>query len=314
MSVYTKITFTQLASFLQQYDVGELISFDGISDGIENTNYFVTTSRGEFVLTLFEHLRHEELPYFLELMALLSEHDVPSAHPLADRKGNFLQTLAERPTALVQRLDGKAVQAPNLQQCTEVGAALGKMHREGQCFQYHRDNVRGPHWWHVTSDQVLPKVSAAEAELLRAEIDYQMQYSHLGLPRGVIHADLFRDNVLFVDSELTGIIDFYYACNDVLLYDVAITVNDWCSCADGSLDKNMAEQLLLSYHEQRAFEPVEHEAWQTMLRAGALRFWLSRLKDKYFPRPGEITHIKDPSVFQHILQHRMSDVVALPMC
>jgi homoserine kinase type II len=153
----------------------------------------------------------------------------------------------------------------------------------------------------------MPKLAENEANLLQAELNFQRQHRHDTLPQGVIHADLFRDNALFVDDHLTGIIDFYYACNDVLLYDVAVTVNDWCTQPDGKLDPARLDALLESYQTERQFSPAEHQAWPVMLRAAALRFWLSRLKDLHFPREGEITHIKDPTVFQRILEQRIAE-------
>ena len=306
MSVYTTIERDELEEFLSHYSLGDLVEFEGISAGIENTNYFVTTSQDQYVLTLFEALSADELPYFLDLMAHLAEHDVPSAHPMPDEKGKYLRTLKNKPAALVRRLAGHNIETTNPVQCAEIGKALGHLHVVGQSFNGHRDNLRGPHWWHITSQQVMPKLDSNEAALLQAELDFQRQHRHDTLPTGVIHADLFRDNALFVDNHLTGIIDFYYACNDVLLYDVAVTVNDWCSLPDGSLDPLRLTALLEAYQTERPFSEAEHAAWPVMLRAGALRFWLSRLKDQHFPREGEITHIKDPNAFRRILEQRVA--------
>lgn len=303
MSVYTLIERHQLEDFLHHYDLGTLVTYQGINAGIENTNYFVTTTAGEFVLTIFEQHSHEELPYFLELMAYLAEHKVPSAHPLADNKnGQYLRQLKGKPAALVQRLCGKDVELPNLVQCRAIGRTLGYFHLISPDFPHHRSNGRGPYWWKITTERVLYKMDAFDAELLQAELQFQANYQHIDLPRGVIHADLFRDNALFNGDKLCGIIDFYYACNDVLLYDVAVTVNDWCSLPDGSLDEKRVQAIFEGYYENRTLTPLEEEAWSIMLRAAALRFWLSRLQDFHFPRPGEITHIKNPDVFRNILQ------------
>lgn len=308
MSVYTTVERDELEEFLRHYRLGELVDYEGISAGIENTNYFVTTSRGQYVLTLFEALSAEELPYFLDLMAHLAEHKVPSAHPMPDEQGRYLRTLNGKPAALVVRLAGHSVEAPSTDQCAELGRSVGHMHVVGQAFGNHRKNRRGPHWWLETAREVLPKLSEVETSLLNTELEFQRQHRHDTLPQGVIHADLFRDNALFVGDQLTGIIDFYYACNDVLLYDVAVTVNDWCTRPDGSLDTHRLEAFLTAYQGERRFTDAEHAAWPVMLRAGALRFWLSRLKDMHFPREGEITHIKDPTVFQHILESRVNGV------
>ena len=306
MSVYTKVERHELEAFLRHYSLGELVEYQGISAGIENTNYFVTTDHGRYVLTLFEALSMDELPYFLDLMAHLAEHQVPSAHPEADDEGHYLRTLNGKPAALVLRLEGKSVENPNPAQCAALGQALGHLHVVGQHFDGYRENQRGPHWWVTTAEQVLPRLSEEDAELLKKEITEQKQHRHDKLPRGVIHADLFRDNALFVGNKLTGIIDFYYACNDVLLYDVAVAVNDWCSDENGHFDAPRLEAFLDAYRQERQFTDDEQTAWPVMLRAAALRFWLSRLYDMHFPREGEITHIKDPLVFRRILTRRIA--------
>jgi homoserine kinase type II len=305
MSVYTLVNEADLTAFLAEYNVGDLIDYTGISAGIENTNYFVTTSGGRFVLTLFEQLSAGELPYFLDLMAFLAEHEVPSAHPIADNAGHYLRTLKGKPAALVQRLNGYTVDHPNPAQCAALGSMLGRLHAVGHEFTEHRDNDRGPHWWRETADKLGDRLYAEDRTLLDAELSFQGNFRSSALPRGVIHADLFRDNALFLDEELTGIIDFYYACNDVLLYDLAVTVNDWCSTTGGSLDPARSQALLGAYCIQRPVSSDEITAWPVMLRAGALRFWLSRLHDKHFPKEGEITHIKDPEVFRRILEQRI---------
>lgn len=305
MSVYTLIEQDELEAFLQNYAVGDLVEYQGISAGIENTNYFVTTSKGRYVLTIFEQLSADELPYFLDLMAFMAEHDVPSAHPVADNNGHYLRQLKDKPAALVDRLNGSGVEQPSVEQCQALGSALGHLHAVGHQFSGQRENVRGPHWWHVTARCLQDHLSENERELLEAELSYQDAHRHDDLPVGIIHADLFRDNALFVGNKLTGLIDFYYACNDVLIYDLAVTVNDWCSNEDGSLDNERVAAMLASYSSQRPMSDAEQKAWPMMLRAAALRFWLSRLQDKHFPKEGELTHIKDPEVFRRILQLRI---------
>jgi homoserine kinase type II len=304
MSVYTIVSQPELEGFLGHYDLGELIDFQGISAGIENTNYFVTTTRQQLVLTLFEQHSAAEMGYFLDLMAFLAEHQVPSAHPIADRHGHYLRELNGKPAALVMRLNGAGIEQPNLAQCHAIGQALAALHRAGQSFPGQRTNDRGPRWWHQTRNALFEHLSGDDQQLLDQELAYQDRFRLAELPRGVIHADLFRDNALFEGDTLTGIIDFYYACNDALLYDVAVTVNDWCSLADGGIDEAKLRALLGAYHRTRPFSAEESEAWPVMLRAAALRFWLSRLRDLHFPREGELTHTKDPQVFRNILLHR----------
>jgi len=311
MSVYTSIDQSELKDFLAHYSLGELVHFEGISVGIENTNYFVTTSLGEFVLTIFETVDEHELPYFLDLMAYLAEHDFPSAHPLPDDSGHYMRYLKNKPAALVRKLNGKHIKQANLPQCREVGKALGHMHTVGHQFTGQRDNQRGFDWWQSATKKVIHKLPNDQQTLLQNEIDFQNQHQHDALPRGVIHADLFRDNALFDGDKLTGIIDFYYACTDFLLYDVAITVNDWCVQDNGELDDERVTALIESYQTERPLSQIEIDNWPTMLRAAALRFWLSRSLDWHFPRDGELTHSHDPEIFHRILQLRIAPQITL---
>jgi len=306
MSVYTVVSEAELEIFLIQYDLGKLVDFKGISDGIENTNYFVTTTEGEFVLTLFEQYTADELPFFLELMAYLAEHEIPSAHPLADKQQHYLRELNAKPAAFVRRLAGKSVIVPNFTQCCEIGCALGQFHAISLDFSYFRENGRGLKWWQKTSQQVMPLLSSEDAELLQSELNFQLNYKDLDLPSGVTHADLFCDNALFQGDKLSGILDFYYACNDSFLFDLAVTVNAWCTLEDGSLDRSRVKLLLDSYTKHRALTQAEREAWPVMLRAAALRFWLSRLQDKLFPREGEMTQVKNPDEYKDILKNRLA--------
>ncbi len=306
MSVYTTINNSELTEFLGNYQAGSLKDFEGIQSGIENTNYFVNTDLGQYVLTIFEHHSVEELRFFLDLTAFLAEHEIRCAHPRPAKQGEYITELKQKPAALVDRLSGASVDTPNAKQCAAVGNALAQLHLVGQDFWQSRDNERGPHWWHETSKALKDYLSDDENNLLATELAFQSQARDVDLPRGIIHADLFRDNALFVDDTLSGIIDFYYACTDTLLYDIAVTVNDWCCNDDGTLDKTRSRSLLAAYVAVRPITNDERRAWPVMLRAGALRFWLSRLHDKHFPRPGEITHIKDPDVFRRILTDRAS--------
>ena len=311
MSVYTIITQQELEEFLKNYSLGTLISFEGINAGIENTNYFVTTENGEFVLTIFEHIGFEVLPYYLNLMAHLSDHGMPTAHPIADLVGNYVHELKDKPAAIVRRLEGKNVFTPTSAHCEIVGHALAQMHVVGNSFNEELKNPRGISWSDQTAKRVLERLSSEDQRILLEEIKYRKHEQPKDLPQGVIHADLFRDNVMFKRNALTGIIDFYYACNDYLLYDLAITVNDWCIQVDGELDIDLYTALIDAYRVIREFDAHEYGAWQYMLRAAALRFWLSRLQDKFFPKDGEITHIKDPNVFKNILQSHINNPPSL---
>ena len=307
MSVYTNIEQSELEVFLKNYSLGALISYQGINAGIENTNYFVTTENGEFVLTIFEEIGFDLLPYYLNLMAHLSDHGMPTAHPIADLDNNYVRTLKDKPAAIVRRLEGKNQLQPNRIHCAAVGHALAQMHTVGQSFEGVLENPRGVAWAEKTAERIYSQLSSDDQMILEQEINFRKQVIPDDLPKGVIHADLFRDNVMFMDHALTGIIDFYYACNDALLYDLAITVNDWCSNDNGELNMQCYQALVGAYQAERSLHPQEVEIWHYMLRAAALRFWLSRLQDKLFPKDGEITHIKDPDVFKNILLARISN-------
>ena len=271
MSVFTTVTREQLGAWLKNYSVGTLSGLEGIPAGIENTNYFVTTTQGRFVLTLFEKLTARELPFYLRLMSHLSGHGIPCPNPIASRAGRLLGRLNGKPAALVSFLPGKDVPAPTARQCAQAGAMLANIHVAGASFPGRMDN-----------------------------------------PRGAIHADLFRDNVLFEDGRISGVIDFYFACTGALLYDVAITVNDWCMLEGGGLDDPRVAALLEAYGRVRPFTAAERAAWPAMLRAGALRFWVSRLYDFYLPRPGVLTHAKDPGHFRRILAAHIARGERLP--
>jgi homoserine kinase type II len=304
MSVYTKVERDELVALLRQYDAGELVCFEGISDGIENTNYFVTTGRREMVLTLFETHSFEEMGYFLDLMAHVAEHGIPSAHPVADRDGHYLRMFKDKPAALVERLDGTSLDHPTDAQCATLGTTMARLHLAGRSFSGTRANGRGHDWRMATAEHLLATLPDQDAETLRMEMAFQQANRFDQLPGGVIHADLFRDNVLWSGNELTGMIDFYYACNDAFLYDLAVAANDWCVEADGAFVDSRFTALLASYHAVRPITEQEAAAWPAVARAAALRFWLSRLHDWHFPRPGEITHRKDPNVFRRIMLQR----------
>ena len=311
MSVFTTVTPADLEQWLTRYSVGPLSDLRGISAGIENTNYFVTAGGNRYVLTLFEKLTASELPFYLNLMAHLADHGLPSARPVADRDGSLLNPLNGKPASLVAFLPGKDVSAPNLAQCAEVGRVLARVHVAGQSFGMRMDNPRGASWWKRVMPELLPFLARDAAALLTSEIAFHDQHPHAGLPAGAIHADLFRDNVLLEGDTISGVIDFYFACTGPLLYDLAITVNDWCLRDGAALDEDKAAALVDAYACVRPLGATEKAAWPQMLRAGALRFWVSRLYDLHLPRPGELTHAKDPSHFQQLLEQHIGTAHAL---
>ena len=304
MSVFTRVTPEELSVWLKRYAIGTLVDLQGIAAGIENTNYFVTTSHGRFVLTLFERLAAAELPFYLNLMAHLARHGIPCPAPIADRSDKYLGTLNGKPATIVTCLPGAPLTSPGARHCERVGAMLGDMHLAGRGYAGRLENPRGPRWWREAAREVMPFLDAARRGLLASELDYQVGHRDLDLPRGPVHADLFRDNVLFDGERIGGVIDFYFAGLDSLLFDVAVTVNDWCVDQAGEIDEERARALLAAYRRVREFNGPELDAWPVMLRAAALRFWLSRLYDFYLPRPGELTHAHDPEHFRRVLEAR----------
>jgi homoserine kinase type II len=304
LSVYTTVSEAELRDWLRQYSVGALLECEPVAAGIENSNYFVTTTQGRFVLTLFERLPAGELPFYLDLMGHLARHGIPCPAPIADLGDRTLQRLNGKPAALVTRLPGSSLEAPAADHCAELGALLGRMHLAGRSFPAYLENPRGPKWWRFAAQQVAPFLDASKQELLQDELAFQAGHRFPDLPRGAVHADLFRDNALFEGGRISGVIDFYFAGTECLLYDLAVCANDWCLGAQRVLDAVRVGALLSAYHAVRPFAPLEREAWAPMLRAAALRFWLSRLYDYHLPRPGMLVHAHDPEQFREILEAR----------
>jgi homoserine kinase type II len=306
MSVFTTLNLQDARNFLRDFDVDAIIDLRGIAAGITNTNYFVVTASSKYVLTIFEKNKLEELSYFANLMTFLAQNNVPCPLPIADKNGLSLHLLKGKPAMMVSCLNGTDILAPSIEQVQQVARALAHMHNKGADFKALSINQRDKTWRIATAQKVLPKLAKADQILLQTELDYLHDLDFSKLPHGVIHGDLFRDNVLFDGDKLGGFIDFYYACQDVLAYDVAIAINEWCvhhNGADiGELDLEKANAFLSAYQQIRAFEPKEKAAWVDLCRLAALRFWLSRLQDFYFPQTGELTHTKDPNHFKHLLQ------------
>ncbi len=316
MSVYTKVSPEELSAWLANYSIGRLLGLQGIASGIENTNYFVTTTQGRYVLTLFERLGFEELPFYLNLMAHLARHGIPCPAPIADRGNALLGALKGKPATLVTRLSGAPALHPDGTHCAQVGAMLAAMHVAGTSYAGTLENPRGAAWRRATAPQVMHFLDASRQDLLASEIEFESRQRFESLPRGPTHGDLFRDNVLFEgeppSQRIGGVIDFYFAGVDSLLFDVAVAVNDWCVDPGGRIDPGRAQALLAAYQETRALTPAERQAWPAMLRAAALRFWLSRLHDFYLPRPGELTHAHDPEHFRRVLELRRRDACPIP--
>jgi homoserine kinase type II len=311
MAVFTPVTEEQAALLMSQLGLGELTDLRGIEGGIENTNYFATTDLGEYVLTLFERLNHEQLPFYLFLMKHLAEKGIPVPNPAANRDGDILHTLCDKPAAVVNRLIGKSQLAPDAVHCAEVGAMLARMHLAGEDYNRSQPNLRGLAWWNDTVPVVLPFLDESQARLLQSELAYQNHIAqgaaYQALPKGPVHADLFRDNVMFEGEKLTGFFDFYFAGHDTWLFDLSVCMNDWCiDLNSGEHAPDRALAMLNAYQEVRPLRPAERQLLPAMLRAGALRFWISRLWDFYLPRDAAMLKPHDPTHFERVLRARLT--------
>ncbi len=316
MAVYTNVGFEQAGSLFERLGLGALSELQGIRSGIENTNYYAQTTRGQWVVTLFERLSRDELPYYLQLMQHLAAHGVAVPAPQADGSGALVHELAGKPAAIVTRLPGSHRLRPQAGQVAQVGEMLARMHLAGADFALAQDHPRGLAWWAQTTPLVLPFVSEEQATLLTSELSFQQQVmasaAGQALPRGVIHADLFRDNAMFDDTagddRLCGFFDFYFAGTDTLLFDIAVCLNDWCSeISSGVLDEPRALAFLQAYQTRRAFTSAEQRLLPALMRAAAFRFWLSRLWDWHLPREAALLQPKDPSHFERVLRQRIDN-------
>jgi homoserine kinase type II len=352
MAVYTEVSFGEAASFLQTLGLGELQSIKGCAGGIENTNYFVDTDHGDFVLTLFERLTFEQLPFYLHLMKHLAEHGIPVPAPqaapaaneapklptksrkstataqtglLADvRPGDILHSLKGKPAAVVNKLRGSSELKPQAAHCAAVGDMLARMHLAGRDFDMQQPNLRGLTWWNETVPVVLPHLTPEQQTLIVSELAFQNHVAassaYQSLPRGPIHADLFRDNVMFdTDSagghsdQLTGFFDFYFAGCDTFLFDLSVCLNDWCiDLATGENDPDRADAFVSAYQAVRPLTAQERHLLSAMMRAGALRFWTSRLWDFHLPRDAAVLKAHDPEHFERVLRQCLLQPYSLP--
>jgi homoserine kinase type II len=311
MAVFTEVSTKDARELLRRLQLGKLAELRGIEGGIENTNYFVTSDQGEYVLTLFERLTAEQLPFYLHPMKHLAHAGIPVPDPQADKHGAILHTVAGKPAALATKLRGKSQLAPEPAHCAAVGAMLARMHLAGRGYERRQPNLRGLPWWNETVPVVLPHIGAEQAALLTSELAYQNHVAassaYAALPRGPIHADLFRDNVMFDGEELTGFFDFYFAGVDTFLFDLAVCLNDWCiDLPTGRHAPESAEALLAAYQAVRPLTTHERPLLPAMLRAGALRFWISRLWDFYLPREASMLTPHDPTHFERVLRQRVA--------
>ena len=310
MAVFTALTRDEIVALLAGYSVGDLVDFEGIPSGIENSNFFLTTTRGRFVLTVFERLDAEHLPFYLGLMKHLAQRGLPVPEPAATAGGSLLSTVRRKAAAIVSRVPGRAVLDPTPAQCGQVGHFLANMHDQARDFPLFQPNLRGIGWWKSALPKLEPLIPEDQFQELAEEVIFQDTFVRSArferLPAGPIHADLFRDNVLFDGDHIGGVIDFYFAGCSAWLFDLAVTVNDWCvDPGSGDFDRPRAEAMLRAYHEVRALTDLEHQVWRTALRAAALRFWISRLYDLHLPRPAALLQPHDPARFERMLRLRI---------
>lgn len=307
MSVFTPVAEAEARALLGHYTLGELERLEGIAQGVENTNYFLTTTTGEYVLTLFEHIPREDLPFYIGLMDHLAHHGVTCPEPMRRDDGEFLGLVAGKPAVIVSRLPGAPRPRPSEDDCRAAGRILADIHVAGVEYDASLDNSRGREWRELFARKVAPRISVAENELIASENRFQAAQDDSVLPAGVIHGDYFHDNVLWDDEGRGGVIDFYFACDDVLLYDVAIAVNDWCVEPDATLDPARAQAFIDGYRTQRPLEARELELWPAMLRRAALRTWLGRLGYNHFPRESHMTIPKDHAFSRRLLEHHIAN-------
>jgi homoserine kinase type II len=313
MAVYTEVTLSEAQNLFTQLGLGEVSDLQGCKGGIENTNYFVDTAQGRFVLTLFERLTHQQLPFYLYLMKHLAQRGIPVPDPQADKSGDILLTVMGKPACVVNRLRGQSELAPSPAHCATVGAMLARMHLAGRDYARTQPNLRSLPWWSETVPVVLPFLSDAQKQLIQSELAHQHHIAcssaFAALPRGAVHADLFRDNVMFEGDDLTGFFDFYFAGIDSFLFDIAVCLNDWCiDLQTGVADQARQAAFMRAYQSERPFEAAEHLLLPSMLRAGALRFWVSRLWDFHLPREASLLKAHDPAHFERVLRARLANM------
>lgn len=322
MAVYTEVSLSEAQALFKQLKLGHVTSLKGCAGGIENTNYFASAElegqTHDYVLTLFERLSFEQLPFYLQLMKHLAQHGIAVPEPTANDKGALVFDVKSKPAAVVNKLSGASELAPTPEHCAQVGAMLARMHLAGRSFEPQQPNLRGLSWWNDTVPVVLPYLTQAQKALITQELAYQNHVaalsSYAALPRGPIHADLFRDNVLFDTVNhapvLSGFFDFYFAGIDTWIFDLAVCLNDWCiDLETGKNNAQNAHSFIAAYNQERPLLTAERELLPAMLRAGALRFWLSRLWDFHLPREASMLQAHDPSHFERVLTQRVSHLL-----
>ena len=312
MAVYTNVSDEQLVDFLKDYDIGQPTSFKGIAEGVENTNFLLETEKGRYILTLYEkRVNKDDLPFFLHLIDHLAKAGISCPTPISDKDNQALGTCAGRPAALFTFLDGMSVKTPKAHHCSALGTVLAHFHQKGQDFTMKRENsftIKGMQNFYQNIDGDIETIEPSLRKLIEDELNFLFHNWPQDLPKGVIHADLFPDNVFFLGDEISGLIDFYFACTDFLMLDVAITMNAWCFEPDASFNVTKANRLLESYHKIRPISEQEFATLPIIARAAALRFLLTRTNDWFLPNEGALVAKKNPQEYIRKLKfHRAID-------
>ena len=307
MAVYTSLSQSEVENFISKFNIGRLKSYTGISGGVTNSNFFINTDNCEAVLTVFEELNFEDLDYYFNFMHHLSSHGFSCPSPISDIHNNYIHDLKGKPAALISKLSGKVFEEISDEQLIEFAKSFAEMHLISLNFKTRKKNERGLQWMKDTFSMFADKISSDQRELISDELSF-LENIPEDLPRGVIHADLFRDNVLFEEDRLGGIIDFYYACDDFFIYDIAIVINDWCVDHNGIIVEKRKKLFIEAYDSVRKINNNEHDALNSYLRLAAMRFLISRFRDQFNAKDAELNTIKDPLFFYEILKNRRQNL------
>jgi homoserine kinase type II len=304
MAVYTSINSSDLSNWVKEFNLEEPVNFKGISSGITNSNYLITMPNSKYILTIFEHNSIEELPFYIDLMTYLTEENFLCPRPITNNSRQALGLLKDKPALMVSFLDGKEIATRDLKSCYLVGQYLARLHLTTNNFLQSNENTRDLSWISDMYLNLKECLSLEDQKIIELEINYHKEIDKDELPEGIIHGDLFKDNVLFLNDKVSGFIDFYYACNEKFIYDIAIAINDWCIDDDGKINTLLCSDFIKGYESERRLTDNENEYLNSALRLAALRFWLSRLEDFHNAKEGVITTIKDPNHFKYILLDR----------
>ena len=306
MSVYTNLSTKDVSLLISNYNIGALKSFKGISDGITNTNYFLNTSKGKYIITIFEDITEMKVKKYLKLMNFFSNNNMCCPEIMLTKSGGILSKVKSKPCSIMEKLSGKTIDITNVSLCKSIGTIIANFHNTGREYNYKISNSRDIKWVEKNIAKIKNHISKEQLDILNYSSKVFRKIFEMKLPNGMIHSDLFRDNVLANGDKVTGIIDYYYSFNGPLIYELAVIVNDWCVNKDGAINLVKYNSFLNSYNLERELTTVEKKQINNAMIAASLRFYLSRLVDMIFPKVGEITHIKDPSTFETIVKKRIN--------